>query len=171
MKRGSAAPVLLLALAVGLTACTSASTSTHPPSHNASGSTVYRFGVVGNQGKIAQLELSTPAVVSGITEDVVQIATSNSDSYALTSTGQVWAWGVASYGELGDGQTAPYSTRAVRVDFPPGVKIVALANPAPFDGALAIDSHGHAWGWGLNASGDLCLSGAAGAAAGAAAAE
>ena len=74
MKRGSAAPVLLLALAVGLTACTSASTSTHPPSHNASGSTVYRFGVVGNQGKIAQLELSTPAVVSGITEDVVQIA-------------------------------------------------------------------------------------------------
>jgi len=160
MKRGSAAPVLLLALAVGLTACTSASTSTHPPGHNASGSTVYRFGVVGNQGKIAQLELSTPAVVSGITGDVVQIATSNSDSYALTSTGQVWAWGVASYGELGDGQTAPYSTRAVRVDFPPSVKIVALANPAPFDGALAIDSHGHAWGWGLNASGDLCLPGA-----------
>ena len=159
MKRGSAAPVLLLALAVGLTACTSASTSTHPPGHNASGSTVYRFGVVGNQGKIAQLELSTPAVVSGITGDVVQIATSNSDSYALTSTGQVWAWGVASYGELGDGQTAPYSTRAVRVDFPPGVKIVALANPAPFDGALAIDSHRHAWGWGLNASGDLCLPG------------
>ena len=98
-------------------------------------------------------------MVSGITGDVVQIATSNSDSYALTSTGQVWAWGVASYGELGDGQTAPYSTRAVRVDFPPGVKIVALANPAPFDGALAIDSHGHAWGWGLNASGDLCLPG------------
>jgi hypothetical protein len=146
MRRGSAAPALLLALAVGLTACTSASTSTHPPGHNASGSTVYRFGVVGNQGKIAQLELSTPAAVSGITGDVVQIATSNSDSYARTSTGQVWAWGVASYGELGDGQTAPYTTRAVRVDFPPGVKIVALANPVPFDGALAIDSHGHAPG-------------------------
>ena len=29
----------------------------------------------------------------------------------------------------------------------------------PFDGALAIDSHGHVWGWGLNAYGDLCLSG------------
>jgi alpha-tubulin suppressor-like RCC1 family protein len=159
MKRGSAASALLLVLAIGLTACTGASTSTHPPGPNASGSTVYRFGVVGNQGKIAKLELSTPAAVSGITGDVVQIATSNSDSYALTSTGQVWAWGVASYGELGDGQTAPYSTRAVKVDFPPGVKITALANPAPFDGALAIDSHGHAWGWGLNASGDLCLPG------------
>lgn len=157
MKPGPAASALLLALAAGLTACTSASTSTPPPRHSAPGTTVYRFGVVGNQGKIAQLELSTPTAVSGITGNVVQIATSNSDSYALTSSGQVWAWGVASYGELGDGRTAPYSTRAVRVDFPAGVKIVALANPMPFDGALAIDSHGHAWGWGLNASGDLCL--------------
>src|ERR1700749_5281365 len=150
MKRGSAAAAFLLGLGVGLTSCPSASTSPPPPGRTAAGSTVYRFGVVGNQGKIAQLELSTPAAVSGITGDVVQIATSNSDSYALTSTGHVWAWGVASYGELGDGQTAPYSTRAVKVDFPPGVKIVALANPAPFDGALAIDSRGHASGWGLN---------------------
>jgi alpha-tubulin suppressor-like RCC1 family protein len=29
----------------------------------------------------------------------------------------------------------------------------------PFDGALAIDSHGHVWGWGFNVNGDLCLSG------------
>jgi alpha-tubulin suppressor-like RCC1 family protein len=159
VKPRPVASALLLALAVGLAACTSASTSTPPAGHSAPGSTVYRFGVVGNQGKIAQLELGTPAAVGGITGDVVQIATSNSDGYALTSDGQVWAWGVASYGELGDGQTAPYSTRAVRVGFPAGVKIVALANPMPFDGALAIDSHGHAWGWGLNASGDLCLPG------------
>ena len=34
-----------------------------------------------------------------------------------------------------------------------------MANPMPFDGALAIDSQGHVWGWGLNAIGDLCLSG------------
>jgi alpha-tubulin suppressor-like RCC1 family protein len=34
-----------------------------------------------------------------------------------------------------------------------------MANPMPFDGALAIDAQGHAWGWGLNADGDLCLSG------------
>ena len=29
----------------------------------------------------------------------------------------------------------------------------------PFDGGLAIDSTGRAWGWGLNADDDLCLSG------------
>jgi alpha-tubulin suppressor-like RCC1 family protein len=89
----------------------------------------------------------------------VQIATSNSDGYALTSDGVVWAWGVASFGELGDGTQPAYSTRAVKVDFPTGVRITTLANPMPFDGALAIDSQGHAWGWGLNADGDLCLSG------------
>lgn len=118
---------------------------------------VYRFGVVGNRGKIAQLELRRPTIVAGITGKVVQIATSNSDGYALTSSGTVWAWGVASYGELGNGTTPPYSTRAVKVQFPAGVRIRRLANPMPFDGALAIDTHGHAWGWGLDADGDLCL--------------
>jgi hypothetical protein len=70
--------------------------------------------------------------------------------------------GVASYGELGDGTDPAYSTKAVEVEFPTvstGVRIMALANPMPFDGALAIDSQGHVWGWGLNAVGDLCLSG------------
>jgi alpha-tubulin suppressor-like RCC1 family protein len=115
--------------------------------------------VVGNRGKIAPLELDRPTVVGGISGEVVQIATSNSDGYALTSSGAVWAWGVGNYGELGDGKTPSYKTRAVKVEFPTGVKIASLANPMPFDGALAIDSSGHAWGWGLNADGDLCLSG------------
>jgi alpha-tubulin suppressor-like RCC1 family protein len=120
---------------------------------------VYRFGVVGNRGKVAQLELPTPTAVSGISGAIVQIATSNSDGYALTSRGVVWAWGVNVYGELGRGRTSPYATRAVKVEFPSGTKIVTLANPMPFDGALAIDSHGHVWGWGLNVGSDLCLSG------------
>jgi alpha-tubulin suppressor-like RCC1 family protein len=122
-------------------------------------SVVYRFGVVGNRGAISQLQLDTPTPISGISGQVEQIATSNSDGYALTSSGTVWAWGVASYGELGTGAHPAYSTKAVKVDFPSGVRIVSLANPMPFDGALAIDSQGHVWGWGLNANGDLCLSG------------
>lgn len=120
---------------------------------------VYRWGVVGNRGKIARLELSTPTEVAGVTQKVVQIATSNSDGYALTSTGTVYAWGVNSFGELGDGKESPYETRAVEVDFPAGVKIVSLPNPMPFDAGLAIDSTGRAWGWGLNANHDLCLPG------------
>jgi alpha-tubulin suppressor-like RCC1 family protein len=138
-----------------LASCGGVSATTRP----SSSTVVYRFGVVGNRGKIAQLERSTPTVVSGIRGEVVQIATSNSDGYALTSSGTVWAWGVNVYGEFGDAKTSPYNTRATKVDFPAGVKIATLANPMPFDGALAIDSYGHVWGWGLDAEGDLCLSG------------
>lgn len=150
----------LLGIAATLTVVACANGSTKASSVRAaarSSTPVYRFGVVGNRGKIAKLERRRPTIVAGITGKVVQIATSNSDGYALTASGTVWAWGVASYGELGNGTTPPYSTRAVRVRFPAGVRIRRLANPMPFDGALAIDTHGHAWGWGLDAYGDLCL--------------
>lgn len=157
-------PALLAAACLAVTACSGASGSgagagaVQTPKPAIAGTTVYRWGVVGNLGKIAKLELGTPTAVTGITGTVVQIATSNSDGYALTSTGQVYAWGVNSYGELGDGQLTPYETRAVRVDFPAGVKIAALPDPMPFDAGLAIDSTGHAWGWGLDGAHDLCLS-------------
>jgi len=146
------ASVLISALV--LTACGSP-TASRPPIT----SPAYRFGVVGNHGAISQLQLDRPTPIAGISGRIVQIATSNSDGYALTSDGVVWAWGVASFGELGNGTRPAYSTRAAKVDFPTGVRIATLANPMPFDGALAIDSQGHAWGWGLNADGDLCLSG------------
>jgi alpha-tubulin suppressor-like RCC1 family protein len=148
--------VLAISLVTALlTGYEGSSAASGPPSN----SVVYRFGVVGNRGKIAQLERDRPTVVAGIEGPIVQIATSNSDGYALGSNGTVWAWGVNSYGELGDGQTTPYETKAVKVDVPAGVRITALANPMPFDAGLAIDSHGHAWGWGLNGDNDLCLSG------------
>jgi alpha-tubulin suppressor-like RCC1 family protein len=149
------ASALALVSAVVLTACGSGSAG----SQSSSTTVVYRFGVVGNQGAISQLQLDSPTPVPGISGQVVQIATSNSDGYALTSSGAVWAWGVASYGELGNGKHPAYSTRAVKVEFPAGVRVASLANPMPFDGALAIDSQGHLWGWGLNGNGDLCLSG------------
>ena len=160
-RRVRSSPFVLVAavvVAAGLLAgCGGSGGGSTPGTSEASG--VYRWGVVGNAGKIEQLELATPKAVSGINGKVVQIATSNSDGYALTSAGQVYSWGVNSYGELGDGQTTPYETRAVRVQFPSGVQIASLPNPMPFDAGLAIDSTGQAWGWGLNAADDLCLSG------------
>ncbi len=126
---------------------------------SATTTTVSRWGVVGNAGAIRQLELDRPTAIADIRGRVVQIATSNSDGYALSSTGAVYAWGVNSDGELGDGALTPYETKAVEVDFPAGVKITSLPNPMPFDAGLAIDSSGHAWGWGLNGADDLCLTG------------
>ena len=156
--RSLALALAFAAVAIAPAACAAAGGKSVSGARPTSDSAVYRWGVVGNQGKIASLELARPTAIAGISGTVVQIATSNSDGYALTATGQVYGWGVNSYGELGDGQETPYETRAVRVQFPAGVKITSLATPMPFDAGLAIDSAGHAWGWGLNGAGDLCLS-------------
>lgn len=118
---------------------------------------VYSFGVVGGHGKPRALEHRVPTPVAGMADDVLQIATSNSDGYALTKSGTVWAWGAGSVGELGDEKTLTFSRRPVKVQFPPGVKIASLANPMPYNSGLAIDSLGHAWGWGYNPEHALCL--------------
>jgi hypothetical protein len=62
----------------------------------------------------------TPSVVRGLSATITQIATSNSDDYALTRSGAVFAWGPGAQGELGDGTRTPLSETAVRVRFPAG---------------------------------------------------
>ncbi len=150
-----AAGLVVVVASVVLAACGGGQSK----SSSSTTTTVYRWGVVGNAGPITQLQLNKPTPIAGIKGRVVQIATSNSDGYARTSTGAVYAWGVNSDGELGDGTLTPYETKAVKVEFPADVKITALPNPMPFDAALAIDSSGHTWGWGLNGADDLCLTG------------
>lgn len=149
---------VLIVAVLGLAACGSSGRTSSSKSALTPRSTVYRWGVVGNKGAITRLQLDRPTAIAGIPGKIVQIATSNSDGYALTSTGAVYGWGVNSYGELGDGQLTPYETKAMKLEFPTGVTIASLANPMPFDAGLAIDSTGRAWGWGLNGDGDLCLS-------------
>jgi alpha-tubulin suppressor-like RCC1 family protein len=143
----------------GLAACGGGTSSTPSATTvpSASHPIVYTFGVAGTKGPVIATEHEAPTPISGIVGNVIQIATSNSDTYALTSTGTVWAWGVGSNGELGNGTTPLSTPKAVAVDFPAGVTIASLPNPMPFDGGLAIDARGDAWGWGLNANNDLCL--------------
>ena len=97
----------------------------------------------------------TPITLPGT---IKQIATSNSDEYALLSDGSVWAWGQGTYGELGDGSASNSFSTPVRVQFPAGVTIASIPTDAmPFDTGLALDTSGHVWGWGRNQSGELCL--------------
>jgi alpha-tubulin suppressor-like RCC1 family protein len=100
---------------------------------------------------LSPVDVSLPAPVA-------EIATSNSTAYALLTNGSVYAWGTGTRGELGDGRTRNSFTTAVRVSFPAGVRIKSLATDAmPWDSAFAIDTTGHAWGWGADGGGDLCL--------------
>jgi alpha-tubulin suppressor-like RCC1 family protein len=159
-RGASSIAVTIVALAT-LAACGGGSptASSTTVAQNATSTTVYTFGDVGSKGKVAALQHDTPTPVDGISGTVVEVASSNSDGYALTSTGAVYAWGAGRNGELGNGTRVRASQDAVRVDFPAGVTIKSLPNPMPFDGGLAIDSLGDVWGWGVNTGHELCLPG------------
>jgi alpha-tubulin suppressor-like RCC1 family protein len=91
---------------------------------------------------------------------VAQVATSNSTQYALLTDGSLYAWGLGTQGQLGDGSRGNSFSRPVRVRFPAGVRIASVPGDAmPYDPALAVDTQGRAWGWGEDGGGDLCLGG------------
>lgn len=83
---------------------------------------------------------------------VIAVGASYNCSMALTSAGQVWAWGHNGSGQLGDG-TRTESHVPVRVKLPRGVTVTAIA-VGGFDG-LALTSAGHVLAWGDNGFGQL----------------
>lgn len=153
-----------VALILGFASPTGASTvgpqqSGYPSVSAANRGHVYTFGWLGGPGPKTQIINRAPAGVRGIQGTVIEVATTNSDSYALTSTGTVWAWGTGRHGQLGNGRSLTVARRALRVHLPAGVKIAFLPNPMPYDAALAVDSRGNVWGWGENGARQLCLPG------------
>jgi alpha-tubulin suppressor-like RCC1 family protein len=118
----------------------------------------YEWGVIPCHSSSGFCHRPNPTVVEGIKGTITSIATSNSDSYALTSNGAVYAWGHGSQGELGNGTQPVSQATAVRVDFPAGVKIAQLPNPMPYDGGMAISTTGTVYGWGNDSKHQFCQS-------------
>jgi alpha-tubulin suppressor-like RCC1 family protein len=113
------------------------------------------FGGTPAPGFLDQENSPTTVKLPGI---VAQVGSSNSDEYALLTNGSVYAWGMGTQGELGDGGDVNSFETPQQVRFPRGVKIAYLATDAmPYDTALAVDTQGHAWGWGNNSGGVFCL--------------
>jgi alpha-tubulin suppressor-like RCC1 family protein len=73
-------------------------------------------------------------------------------AYALTSAGTVYAWGYGTYGELGNGSDTT-SALPVKVSFPPGTVITAIA--ATEFSAYALTSRGEVLAWGYGSDGEL----------------
>jgi alpha-tubulin suppressor-like RCC1 family protein len=73
-------------------------------------------------------------------------------SLALTSAGQVLAWGDNLYGQLGDGTTSDSDT-PVRVRLPAGTTVTAISAGQEF--GLARTSRGHLRAWGEGYGGQL----------------
>jgi alpha-tubulin suppressor-like RCC1 family protein len=72
---------------------------------------------------------------------------------ALTSTGQVLAWGRNGDGELGDGSTGPDSATPVQVVLPAGTTVKAVRAGCAY--SLALTSTGTVLAWGSNQDGQL----------------
>src|SRR5450756_1497465 len=107
----------------------------------------------GQLGNGTTTDSSTPVAVSlpsGTT--VTAIAGGYYHSLALTSTGQVLAWGSNSNGQLGNGTTTNSST-PVAVSLPSGTTVTAIAGGRAH--SLALTSAGQVLAWGYNASGQL----------------
>jgi alpha-tubulin suppressor-like RCC1 family protein len=98
----------------------------------------------GDSGQIASPNWTT---VTGLTSGVVQVSGGSEASLALTSDGQVWAWGATNLGTGASG----LSDVPVLVPGLAGITQVAAGQNM----SLALRSDGTVWAWGDNESGDL----------------
>jgi alpha-tubulin suppressor-like RCC1 family protein len=121
-------------------------------------STVMHWGSYFGARKGKNYDIQDAPVPLTVPGAVAQVGTSNSTEYVLLTNGTLWAWGLGTHGELGDGGTVNSLHQAVQVRFPAGVKIAFIPTDVmPYDTALAVDTRGRVWGWGLNGGGELCL--------------
>ncbi len=102
-------------------------------------------------GKTTQSDVPVTVKLPAGTK-VTAVAAGCFHSLAVTSTGQVLAWGYNGYGELGDGTTTQ-SHVPVTVKLPAGTKVTAAA--AGGSHSLAVTSTGQVLAWGYNGYGEL----------------
>src|SRR5206468_9417345 len=81
------------------------------------------------------------------------IAAGNSFSLALALDGAVWAWGLNTNGQLGDGTVIQRNVPVRIASLGSGSGVIAIA--AGNSHSLAVKSDGTIWVWGLNSNGQL----------------
>jgi alpha-tubulin suppressor-like RCC1 family protein len=88
---------------------------------------------------------------------VAQVASNNAGTFILNTKGVLFAYGNQHNGALGNGTGVnALSNGPVKVALPSDVTITALATSGAYNTMTAIDTKGHAWGWGDNDHGQLC---------------
>ena len=105
-------------------------------------------------GNLSATGKSSPVLVSGPTgASWSTIAAGESHSLAITTTGQLYAWGNQNYGELGNNLGTTNSSSPVLVSGPTGASWSTIA--AGYYQSAAITTTGQLYAWGLNSSGEV----------------
>ena len=120
---------------------------------------IYSWGY-NNRGQLGLNNSSTTAAPTKVKDEtgygtlkgIVDIACGMYTSYALTETGEVWAWGYNNNGQLGNNST---STGVIGVP----KKVSNLTDVVKIGStsysAIALTADGKVWTWGLGSSGQL----------------
>ncbi|MFH1018126.1 MAG: hypothetical protein V1798_08085, partial [Pseudomonadota bacterium] len=113
-------------------------------------------GQLGNNSTTASnlpVPVATPAPTP-FNGTLVAVEASGLASYAVTDTGQLFAWGSNEYGQLGVGGTScsPYCTVPQPVAGIPG-GVAAISSR--YHSVVALDTGGNVWTWGLDDSNQL----------------
>ncbi|MFF2007639.1 Ig-like domain repeat protein [Streptomyces sp. NPDC058195] len=109
------------------------------------------FGQLGDGTVVSRNEPVPVNLPAGTT--VTSIAGGDDHSLALTSTGQVYAWGYNGGGQLGNGTTTNSST-PVLVHLPTGITVTSVAAAHGFQ-SFALTAAGEVLAWGDNTYGQL----------------
>jgi len=111
------------------------------------------FNERGRLGTVSSDDAETPTPVALPPGTKIKgISAGFTHSLAVTTTGQVLAWGDNRDGELGDGTTTSQNT-PIPVSLPAGTTVTAVAAGDGF--SLALTSQGQVWAWGNNVDGEL----------------
>ncbi len=100
--------------------------------------------------------VTTTGVLSG--KNIQMVAAGNAISYALDTEGKVYAWGAGALGQMGNGGTATTNSNPVAVTSNgvlSGKVISSISSQASGSYALAADSNGVVYSWGVNNQGQL----------------
>jgi alpha-tubulin suppressor-like RCC1 family protein len=106
----------------------------------------------------AESAIPVPVDASGVLagKTLIRIAAGDSHTCALDSAGAAFCWGTDNNGQLGNGNTAAFSSVPVAVDSSgalAGKRLTQIAVGNVY--TCALDSAGIAYCWGLNATGEL----------------
>jgi alpha-tubulin suppressor-like RCC1 family protein len=115
---------------------------------------VYAWGdnSFGELGDGTSTDHSTPELIA-LPAGVTATAVSAGELFSLAiGSGNIYAWGINSSGQLGDGTTTSQLSPE-RIALPGGVTATAVSADSDF--SLALGSDGHAYAWGDNTYGEL----------------
>ena len=123
---------------------------------------VYAWGynLYGQLGDGTKLDRDTPVLVNTFTDDpnitITSISAGFEHSVALDSTGNVYAWGINNFGQLGDGAIVDDSVTPLIVSTfldDPDITIEDISVGDNHN--LALDAKGNIYAWGRNSIGQL----------------